>query len=290
MGKKLTYAESNRRFGAMLTVPAVLYLLLAMLIPIIWAVMRSMQDKWGDFIGVEAYVRSLKDPVFYTAIFNTFAFAFCAVVGKTIMGMITALVLNENFRLRFAARSFMLLPWAIPGTIAVLTWRWMFSDVGGSLNYLLKMTGLIQKDILWLSSSSAFWAIVMIDIWRGTPFMGLSILSGLQSISHDLYEAAMVDGANTLQRFRFITLPQIKYVVLSAATMTTIWTLNAFETTWLLTRGGPGHITELISTYSYKTGFMSMDIGKSLAITVLTLPLFMLLVNFVTKYTLEGDQ
>lgn len=120
--------------------------------------------------------------------------------------------------------------------------------------------------------------------------MGLSILSGLQSISHDLYEAAMVDGANTLQRFRFITLPQIKYVVLSAATMTTIWTLNAFETTWLLTRGGPGHITELISTYSYKTGFMSMDIGKSLAITVLTLPLFMLLVNFVTKYTLEGDQ
>ena len=94
---------------------------------------------------------------------------------------VTVLVLNENFRLRFAARSFMLLPWAIPGTLAVLTWRWMFSDVVGSLNYFLKMTGLIQKDILWLSSSSAFWAIVMIDNWRGTPFMGLSILSGLQS-------------------------------------------------------------------------------------------------------------
>ena len=266
------------------------YLLAIMLIPMIWAFVRSMQDKWGDFIGLETYVRTLQDSVFYDSVVNTFAFAFCAVVGKVILGMVLALVLNQKFRLRFAARSFMLLPWAIPGTIAVLTWRWMFSDVGGAFNYILKMVGLIDRDILWLSSQSAFGAIVMINIWRGMPFMGLSILSGLQSISGDLYEAAMVDGANALQRFRYITLPQVKYVVMSAATMTTIWTLNEFETVWLLTRGGPGHITELISTYSYKTGFMSMDIGKSLAITILTLPLFMILVNFVTKYTLEGDQ
>ena len=290
MKRTLTYEASNRRFGALLTVPAMIYLLAVMLIPMIWAVVRSMQDRWGDFIGFEAYVRTLQDPVFYDSVVNTFVFALCAVVGKVIFGMILALALNQRFRFRFAVRSFMLLPWAIPGTIAVLTWRWMFSDVGGAFNYILKLPGLIDRDILWLSSKSAFWAIIMINIWRGMPFMGLSILSGLQTISRDLYEAAMVDGANAIKRFRYITLPQVKYVVLSAATMTTIWTLNEFENVWLLTRGGPGHITELISTYSYKTGFMSMDIGKSLAITILTLPLFMLLVNFVTRYTLEGDR
>lgn len=166
----------------------------------------------------------------------------------------------------------------------------MFSDVGGALNYILKTIGLIDKDILWFSSNTAFFSVVIVNIWRGFPFMALSILAGLQGIPYDLYEAAMVDGANSVQRFFKITLPQIKYVVLSAAMMTSIWTLNEFESVWIMTRGGPGHVTELISTYSYKTGFMSMDIGKSLAITIITLPLFMLLVNLVTKSTLEGDK
>lgn len=114
MKRKLSYEEGNRRFGALLTVPVLAYMILVMLVPLIWAVVRSLQNRAGEFVGLDAYIRTLQDPDFYLAVVNTFAYAFCAVIGKVLLGMIVALVLNQKFRGRFFVRSVMLLPWAIP--------------------------------------------------------------------------------------------------------------------------------------------------------------------------------
>ena len=291
---KYTAPSNESSVAIVLLSPAAAYLLAVMLMPFMWAFYISMTKSGADgttvFAGFEKYLLVLKDANFYNSVYNTLVFTFFAVLGKVVLGIIMALVLNGPIRLRNVHRSLLIIPWALPTVISILTWKWLYSDVGGALNHLLKISGLIQTDVKWLASAQfALMSVIIVNIWRGTPFIGVSVLSGLQTVPHDLYEAATIDGANALKRFIYVTLPHIKSVIGLSAFVTTIWTINDFEIVWLLTRGGPAFVTEIISTYSYRVGFLNMDIARATAVSFLFLPLMILLVNIVTKYTLPKE-
>ncbi|MUG72051.1 ABC transporter permease subunit [Paenibacillus validus] len=279
----------------MLMSPVLIYLLAVMVLPFGWALYLSFTNKVvgvpATFTGLSNYIELMKDSLFWKAVWNTIIFTVVAVIGKTVFGMIMALVLNEKIVLRNVFRVLLFLPWTIPTIVSVFTWQWIYSDVGGVLNFLLLKTGLIGAPVGWLATPDlAMFSVILVNVWRGIPFMGIAILAGLQTVSKEMYEAAMLDGAGAVKRFIYMTLPSVKEVTVLAAVMTTIWTLNDFEIIWLLTRGGPSNGTQVLSTLSYTIGFLNMSLGKAIAIAILTMPPLIMLINFVTKRSLSSDE
>ncbi|HIW51528.1 MAG TPA: sugar ABC transporter permease [Candidatus Blautia intestinavium] len=288
--------QTEKRLAFILIAPAVLYLILVMGLPLLWAVYTSLTDKVigaseVNFIGLANYIDIIQDPVFQKALLNTFIFAFFAVLGKVVFGVIMSLTMNQPLRGRGGIRVAMILPWTIPTIVSVFAWQWIYSDVGGALNRILMVLHITDHQIGWLSTTNmAMFSVILVNVWRGTPFIAISVLAGLQNISPDLYEAASLDGANVIQRFLYVTLPSVKNVIILAAFVTTIWTLNDFEIVWLMTRGGPSHATELVSTYSYIQGFMNSDIARSIAASLILVPILVILVHYVTKSSLAEEE
>lgn len=289
-------ARKEKRLAFILIAPAVLYLILVMGLPLLWAVYTSLTDKVigapeVNFIGLANYIDIIQDPVFQKALLNTFVFSFFAVLGKVVLGVIMSLTMNQPLRGRGGIRVAMILPWTIPTIVSVFAWQWIYSDVGGALNRILMVLHITDHQIGWLSTTNmAMFSVILVNVWRGTPFIAISVLAGLQNISPDLYEAASLDGANVIQRFLYVTLPSVKNVIVLAAFVTTIWTLNDFEIVWLMTRGGPSHATELVSTYSYIQGFMNSDIARSIAASLILVPILVVLVHYVTKSSLAEEE
>lgn len=289
-------ARKEKRLAFILIAPAVLYLILVMGLPLLWAVYTSLTDKVigapeVNFIGLANYIDIIQDPVFQKALLNTFIFSFFAVLGKVVLGVIMSLTMNQPLRGRGGIRVAMILPWTIPTIVSVFAWQWIYSDVGGALNRILMVLHITDHQIGWLSTTNmAMFSVILVNVWRGTPFIAISVLAGLQNISPDLYEAASLDGANVIQRFLYVTLPSVKNVIVLAAFVTTIWTLNDFEIVWLMTRGGPSHATELVSTYSYIQGFMNSDIARSIAASLILVPILVVLVHYVTKSSLAEEE
>ena len=180
---------------------------------------------------------------------------------------------------------------SILNIVVVYNWRWIFNSTGGIANYILKSLHITNTDIIWFGSAGlAMTTIIVANVWRGTPFFGVSILAKLQTIPKDYYEAAEIDGAGLWQKFRHITLPEVKDVTILSALMSTIWTINEFETVWLLTGGGPNGTTEVMNVYSYKTAMRSMMLGRGIAVAVLAMPVLMILISILTRRMLpEGE-
>jgi len=285
----------DNKLAYLLMSPVLIYLLAVMLLPFGWALYLSFTDKTvgvpASFIGFGNYLDLLQDSMFWKAVKNTVIFTAVAVILKTVFGMIMALVLNEKIVFRNVFRVLLFLPWTIPTIVSVFTWQWIYSDVGGVLNYLLLKINAIGRPLGWLAQPDlAMLSVIVVNVWRGIPFMGIAILAGLQSVSKEMYEAAMLDGAGAVKRFFYMTLPSVKEVTVIAAVMTTIWTLNDFEIIWLLTRGGPDNGTQVLSTLSYTIGFLNMSLGKAIAIAIMTMPPLILLINYVTKRSLPSKE
>ena len=284
----------NTRFAYMVNAPLIIYMACVLLGPIIWGVSLSFTNKTiggaAVFTGLTNYITLLKDPEYLRSIANTLVFTFFSIIGKIFFGVLLALALNMEFRGRNLVRALLLIPWTLPNIVAVLNWRWIFSSTGGIANYLLKTVGLIDRDLVWFGSAGlAMATIIVANIWRGTPFFGISILAKLQTIPKDYYEAAAIDGANAWQRFRYVTLPQIKDVILLSTLMSTIWTLNEFESVWLMTGGGPNGSTQVMNVFSYKTAMTSMQLGKGIAVSVLAMPILIILINAISKKMLHDQ-
>lgn len=287
--------NEDSKLAYVLLSPVLLYLLAVMVLPFGWAVYLSFTNKAvgtpATFIGLKNYIDLMKDSLFWKVAWNTLLFTIVAVIGKTVFGMVMALVLNEKIVCRNLFRVLLFLPWTIPTIVSVFTWQWIYSDVGGVLNYILTKTGILDHQVGWLATPSlAMFSVILVNVWRGIPFMGIAILAGLQTISREMYEAAMLDGAGAIKRFVYMTLPSVKEVTILAAVMTTIWTLNDFEIIWLLTRGGPSNGTQVLSTLSYTTGFLNLSLGKAIAIAIITMPPLILLINYVTKRSLSSNE
>lgn len=245
----------------------------------------------ASFVGFKNYIRLLGDAEYRRSILNTVFFTAVSILVKTVLGMLMALSLNQKFKGRNIARALLMIPWTLPNIVVVYNWRWIFNSTGGIANYILKSLHITNTDIIWFGFAGlAMTTIIVANVWRGTPFFGVSILAKLQTIPKDYYEAAEIDGAGLWQKFRHITLPEVKDVTILSALMSTIWTINEFETVWLLTGGGPNGTTEVMNVYSYKTAMRSMMLGRGIAVAVLAMPVLMILISILTRRMLpEGE-
>lgn len=287
--------NSENRFAYLVNAPMIIYLACFLAFPMIWGLYMSFTNKIignpASFIRLKNYARLLGDPEYRRAILNTVFFTVISIAVKTVLGMLMALSLNQKFRGRNVARALLMIPWTLPNIVVVYNWRWIFNSTGGIANHILKSLHIIDSNIIWFGSAGlAFATIIVANVWRGTPFFGVSILAKLQTIPKDYYEAAEIDGANLWQKFRHITLPEVKDVTILSALMSTIWTINEFETVWLLTGGGPNGTTEVMNVYSYKTAMRSMMLGRGIAVAVLAMPILMIFIGILTRRMLPEDE
>ena len=294
MKRQTLLEKRENKFAYLVNAPLVIYLVCILLFPMIWGIYMSFTNKSiggeATFIGLKNYIRLLQTAEHRISLKNTLVFTFFSITLKLFFGLLMALALNVEFKGRNLVRALLMIPWTLPNIVAVYNWRWIFNPSGGIANHLLKMFGLIDKDLVWFGSAGlAMAAVVIANVWRGSPFFGISILAKLQTISKDYYEAAELDGANVWQRFLHVTLPEIKDVVLLSTLMSTIWTLNEFETIWLLTGGGPNGSTQVMNVYSYRTAMRSMMLGRGIAVAVLAMPILILLISALTRKMVDDD-
>ena len=287
--------KRDTKFAYAINAPLIIYLVCILVGPVLWGIYMSFTNKiiGGDatFIGLQNYISLLQDAEYRRSILNTLVFTAISIVGKLFFGVLMALALNVEFKGRNVVRALLMIPWTLPNIVAVLNWRWIFSSTGGIANYLLKSLHLIDKDLIWFGSAGlAMATCVIANVWRGTPFFGVSILAKLQTISKDGYEAAAIDGANIWQRFRYITLPEIKDVIMLSTLMSTIWTLNEFESIWLMTGCGPNGATETMNVFSYQTAMRSMMLGKGIAVSVIAMPVLIILISLISRRMLKDEE
>lgn len=287
-------SQKESRLAFWLLAPTAGYLILVMLVPFCWAIYISLTDKMigavAQFTGLQNYWNLIFDPLFLKALLNTLIFTIVAVIFKVFFGMIMALVLNEDIKARSFFRALLILPWTIPTLVSVYIWQWLYSDVGGALNYILIHSGIMKDPVGWLSTPwLAMTSVIIVNVWRGTPFLGISILAGLQTVDIGLYEAARIDGANMIRQFWHITVPAVKNIIILASIITTIWTLSDFEIIWLLTRGGPANGTQVLSTLSYTYGFLNMNLSKAIAVSLFLFPALIGLVHYIIKKNMESE-
>lgn len=288
-------ASGETGFAYLVNAPMLIYLGCVLVFPMIWGLYMSFTNKTigspATFVGLKNYIRLIGDPEYRRSILNTVFFTAVSIGLKMILGMTMALALNQKFKGRNVARAVLMIPWTLPNIVVVYNWRWIFNSTSGVANHILKSLHLIQSDIIWFGSAGlAMLTIVVANVWRGTPFFGISILAKLQTIPKDYYEAAEIDGAGVWQKFRHITIPEVKDVIILSALMSTIWTINEFETVWLLTGGGPNGMTQVMNVYSYKTAMRSMMLGRGIAVAVLAMPILMILISVLTRKMLPKDE
>ena len=243
--------------------PTIILLFILLVIPVIMVIGYSFFDnvivnKNPVFVGLKNYATVLHDKNFWNAISNTLFFVIVSMVAHLVIGMVFALVLNTRYlgnKTKGIFRVIYALPWMFTASVIAILWRMML-DPSGVLNYLMMTLHITSDKVSFLATRSiALQAGTLINIWSGYPFYMISILAGLQGISTDLYEASSLDGANTIQTYLRITLPQLKPILISLLMLDFVWTLQQFALIWMTTGGGPVNATETVSTYIYKQAF-----------------------------------
>jgi multiple sugar transport system permease protein len=278
--------------------PTMLLLLVLSLIPIVTVFYYSMMDnvimnKNPVFVGIANYLEIVLDDVFQQAFLNTMYFTVMSVIFHLILGLSFALLLNTKLlgpTTKALFRVVYILPWVFTATIIAVLWRLMLNP-NGIVNYMLNTLGLANGPIEWLSSRQlALHAVTFINIWAGYPFYMVSLLAGLQGIPGELYEAGTIDGANGRQLFRYITLPQLKPIIISLAMLDFIWTMHQFTLIWMTTGGGPIHVTEMLSTFTYKQAFTSYEFSHASASAFIVLLLSMFVALFYVRQQRASDE
>jgi len=269
-----------------LIMPAFLTIAAIIVYPVVYSVYLSFTDAHllrfdqTAWIGLENYRRYLDRDAFWHSLWVTVQYTFGTVVLSFLMGLATALMLNVEFRGRDLARALIAIPWATPWLVVTIIWYIMFNPQVGPVNEFLKLFGVIETGVPWLyQRSTALLAIIVVTAWRLFPAATLLILAGLQSISKELYDAAKVDGAAGLQRFRYITLPSLRPVNLVVVVLLIIWSFKLFTIAFTLTAGGPGDATNVLSVYTYQEAFMSNRLGRASALATLAVLISLALVG-----------
>lgn len=277
-------------FGYALLAPSAVLIVVLVGYPFVRALWLSFHKKLlgaptAPWIGLDNYASLLGDARFRQAVRNVFVFTGGSVALKLLIGLTVALILNEALPLRALWRSIVLLPYAMPTLVSVLIWKWMYNDTAGVLNYLLNQTNIVEGPMLWLANpSKAMASVIAVNVWRGFPFFVITLLAGLQAVPQDLYDAAKVDGAGAWARFRSVTLPGILPVTAVVTLFSTILTFNDFAIIWVLTRGGPGNATDVLSTLTYKIAIPGLELGKGVAVSVLMLPILVVLIVLLNRF------
>ena len=277
--------------------PTLFLIILLLVVPIFLVIKYSFYDnviinKNPVWVGLDNFRLILGDRRFHIAVRNTLLFVTASVLGHSILGLAFAMLLNNRVfssKTTGVFRVIYVLPWMFTGAVIAILWQMMLNP-NGVVNYLLSVTGLSDAKIAWLSSRKhALGAVTFMNIWAGYPFFMVSILAGLQGISEDLYEAAAIDGANGVQQFFRITIPQLRPILISLLTLDFVWTIFQFDLIWITTGGGPLYATETISTYIYKQGFSRFQYSQASAAAVLVLIACSIIAIFYAKQQVARD-
>lgn len=266
--------------------PAMIIVIALLIYPIFSSLYYSFTTKHlirpvYDFIGMKNYIDVLMDPLFFKAFLTSILWTIFSLLGQIIIGFTAALCLNRVKHMQNVYRTLMIIPWAFPSIVIALSWKWILNGVSGFLPNLMVQIGLTNELPQFLSDSNmVFPTLIFINVWFGSAMIMVNILSALQTIPQDQYEAAQIDGAKKYQQFWYITFPHIKIVVGLLVVLRTIWIFNNFDIIYLLTGGGPANKTSTIPIYAYKMGWGTKLLGKSSAVTILLL-LFLLIICFI---------
>jgi multiple sugar transport system permease protein len=246
---------------------------------------RNIVTRSDQYVGLANYVRLWNDSEFRGAVNNTIVFTVASVVCKFLVGMTIALLLNSRLPFRNLLSGLMLLPWIVPEVVTAMAWRSIFDPIFGGLNPILLGLGLIDQPRGWLSEAKlAMPSVIAVNIWKGIPFYTLLLLAGLKAIDREQYEAAEVDGAGAVKRFRHITLPGLKYVILVTVLLSTISTFNTFGLVYLMTGGGPGGATRLYSILAYEKAIIGLRFGPGAATALSLAPVLALVILVLSRF------
>lgn len=273
----LSHKAAQRAVPYLFLAPTAVLVMVLLLVPVANGFMLSLQERdlfnpTGRFTGLTNFIKLGDDPIFWRALLNTVQWTVVVVLAQYLFGLGLALLLNADVRGRGVFRALVLVPWVIPQAISAIAWKWLYAEQYGVLNALLRDMGLIKANVAWLGlPETVMWAVTAVGIWKGVPFVAIVLLAALQALEREQVEAAVVDGAGGWQVFRFITIPHLRYTSFIVLALSTIWTFNQFDLTHVLTRGGPGYASQLLSTYVYQLFMTAFDFGKAAAVAVLML-------------------
>jgi multiple sugar transport system permease protein len=293
-----SWLDRERVLGPVMVAPAVILLLVLIAYPFVVALYLSMTDRVlakadsGMFVGLANFAKLLSDSIFRQTVVNTFSFAIVSVFFKLVFGMLMALVLNEVKFMKNFFRGILLLPWIVPTSLSALGWLWMFDSQYSILNRILISLGLITpaQKIIWLGTPAlAMFSVQLVNIWRGIPFFGISLLAGMQAIPEDLYEAAQVDGANAWDRFWHVTIPQLMPITAVVTLFSIVQTFADFQIVYVLTRGGPMNSTHLFATLAHQQAILGGKLGEGAAISLFLFPMLLIAVVLQLRY-LQREQ
>lgn len=291
-------ALNDTKYAYRFIYPALGYLILVMIVPLGFSIVVSF-FKWdliGDiekkYIGLRNYAKLFQDPEVLKSFATSFKFIFFTVTVELVLGFCIASFLNRSFRFNRLVRIIVLLPMMLSPTVIALTWKLILLPDRGILNYLLSVFFGPEAAQVWLGKDFAFLSLVVVEVWLNTPFAALMILAGLQSIPTDVMDAAAVDGTNVFQRTFMIIIPLIKTVLLVALIFRTTFALRSFPLPWVLTGGGPAHLTNVIGIEIYRQAFSYYHIGYSSALSWILVIITFVLGVFYTRITLgkEGEK
>jgi multiple sugar transport system permease protein len=285
----VSLARRDRRFGLLLTAPGLAALMLVILFPLFFALFTSFYDytllnpTHDDFVALENYQEAVEEEYLAGSFWVTIKFVLASVVIEFAIGLSVALALNSITRFKDVYYLILLAPLLVNPVVVGLLWRMLLHTELGIVNYLLGLATIAPVN--WLGSAKvAFWTVVLVDIWHQVSFMAILLLAGLSALPREPYEAARMDGASAFARFIHITLPLLRPVIMVALLLRLIFAIKTFDIIFIMTKGGPGTATDLISYFIYRAAFFGMDIGRASAMSVGLLVIVLALTSYLYRY------
>jgi multiple sugar transport system permease protein len=277
--------DGRNSLGLLFMLPAAALLLVFLTYPLGLGVWLGFTDtrigRDGVFVGLENYELLWTDTVFWLSVFNTVLYTAAASLLKFGLGLWLALLLNHHLPFKAFLRAIVLLPWVVPTVLSAIAFWWIFDAQFSIISWALIKLGIINAPINFLGdTTNARASVIAANVWRGIPFVAITLLAGLQTIPQSLYEAATLDGSTSWQRFRFITLPMLTPIIAVVMTFSVLFTFTDFQLIYVLTRGGPVNATQLMATLSFQRAIPGGNLGEGAAIAVAMIPFLLSAILF----------
>ncbi|ONK14555.1 sugar ABC transporter permease [Streptomyces sp. MP131-18] len=279
-----------------LLLPALIPILVLSAGPLLYGVALAFTDEQAgrtesaEFVGLLNFTDLRHDSLFWESFRVGLVWAVCVTTLQFVLALGLALLLNQNLRFRWLARTLALVPWAMPEVVVGIMWRLVYHQDAGILNKTLSQLGLIGENVDWLTNMSlALPAVIVVGIWAGMPQTTVVLLAGLQNVPHELREAAHIDGAGLWRRFTTVTWPALRPVVLAITALNFIWNFNSFGLVYVLTQGGPGSQTRLPMLFAYEEAFKYGQFGYAAAMGLVMVAVIAVLLAVFLRNRLKED-
>jgi multiple sugar transport system permease protein len=279
------FQNSRNALGWAFMLPAAVLLLLFLTYPLGLGTWLGFTDakigRTGEWIGLENFSFLVTDSVTQLALFNTLFYTVVASIFKFMLGLWLAILLNKNLPFKTFFRAVVLLPWIVPTALSAIAFWWIYDSQFSVLSWVLMRLGLINTYIDFLGDPwNARWSTIVANVWRGIPFVAISLLAGLQTISPSYYEASAIDGATPWQQFRFVTMPLLTPIIAVVMTFSVLFTFTDFQLIYVLTRGGPLNATHLMATLAFQRAISGGALAEGAAIATLMVPFLLAAIMF----------